>query len=134
MQSFNLKIVTPDGVKYEGQAESIIVRTQEGDTAVLAKHIDFVTALGIGTATITVNGEKRVAACNSGVLSVLKGEATVLASTFEWADEIDKERVEEALAKGKEALAKATEAKEIELAKRRISRALTRKSVAETLN
>lgn len=133
MQSFNLKILTSDGVKFDGQAESVVVRTQEGNVAILARHIDYVTALGIGIATVTVNGVKKYAACNKGVLSVMKGQVSILASTFEWADEIDTVRVERALAKGKEDLAKSTEARDIELAKRRISRALTRKSVAETL-
>lgn len=129
MQSFNLKIVTPYGVHYEGPAEAITVRTKVGDVSVWANHIDMVTALGIGKATVTVNDKKRFAACSGGVLSVLKGDVTVLASTFEWREDIDRQRAQEALARGKEELKVAANAKEIELAKRKIQRAIVRDAV-----
>lgn len=129
MATFNLKIVTPFGVHYEGQAEAITVRAVTGDISIWANHIDIVTALGIGKATVTVNGEKRIAACSGGVLSVIKGEVTVLASTFEWEDEIDLERAKIALAKGKEELKLAKDEKNIEIARLRIKRALVRESV-----
>ena len=89
--------LTPDGIKFDGKAESVVARSVDGDVTVWAHHADFVTALGIGRAQVTVGGEKRFAACNSGVLTVLKGEATLLASTFEWQDEIDLDRANEAL-------------------------------------
>jgi len=131
MQSFNLKIVTPDGVRFEGACDRFIVRTSSGDIAVLARHIDYVTSLGIGKFTLIQDGVKKFGVCNGGVLSVMKGDATILASTFEWAEDIDVERAKRALAKGKERLANATDKKDIELAKLRISRALTRQTVAE---
>ncbi len=129
MRSFNLKIVTPHGVHFDGQAEGITVRTVGGDMSIWSGHVDAVTALGIGKAGVTVDGERRYAACSGGVLSVIKGDVTVLASTFEWAEEIDLERAREDLAKGKEELAVATDEKSVQLAKQRITRALVREGV-----
>lgn len=129
MQSFNLKIVTPHGVHYEDRAEAVTVRTKVGDVSVWANHIDMVTALGIGKATVTVDGKKIFAACSGGVLSVLKGDVTVLASTFEWREDIDRQRVRESLAEGKEELKNAANAKETELAKRKVQRAIVRDAV-----
>ncbi len=129
MATFNLKIVTPFGMHYEGPAEAITVRAVTGDISIWANHIDIVTALGIGKATITANGEKKIAACSGGVLSAIKGEVTVLASTFEWADEIDLERAQSALEKGKEELKSAKDQKDVELARLKIKRALMRESV-----
>ena len=40
--TFPLKIVTPDGLIFDGQAEKLIVRTSTGDRAILARHIDAV--------------------------------------------------------------------------------------------
>ena len=131
MQSFNLKITTPNGEKFDGTCESVIVRTLQGDVAILARHTDYVTALSAGKCTVTVGGEKRTAACIGGVLSVIKGNATILASSFEWSDEIDLERAKEALENGKSRLAAAHDSKEVDLAKLRIMRALTRINVAE---
>lgn len=47
MTSFPLKIVTPDGLIYDGSAEQIIVRTTSGDVAILARHINYVAPLGM---------------------------------------------------------------------------------------
>ena len=129
MPSFNLKIVTPYGVHYEGEAEAITVRTVTGDVSIWPNHINLVTALGTGKASVTVNGTKRVAACSSGVLSVLKNDVTVLASTFEWKEEIDLDRARESLARAKEDLKNAKEKKEINLAKLRVQRHLVREAV-----
>ena len=56
MISFPLKIVTADGLVYDGPAEEIVVRTITGDMAVLARHINCVAPLGMGRAIIIVNG------------------------------------------------------------------------------
>ncbi len=93
MATFPLKILTPDGVAYDGPAVSVSCRTINGQVQLLAKHIDFCTALGMGEAHIKLeDGTTRRAACMGGMLSMLKGECRLLATTFEWADAIDAER------------------------------------------
>ena len=39
MKSFPLKIVTPDGLQFDAEAEELIVRTTSGDVGILAGHI-----------------------------------------------------------------------------------------------
>ena len=51
MSTFPLKIVTPDGLIFDGEAERLIVRTIAGDMAILARHINCVAPLGMGRAT-----------------------------------------------------------------------------------
>ena len=70
MNAFALKIVTPDGLKYDGQAEELIVRSTSGDIGILAGHVNCVVPLGMGRATIMVDGKKRYAACIGGMLSM----------------------------------------------------------------
>ena len=74
MSTFPLKIVTPDGLIYDGDAERLIVRSITGDLAIMARHINFVTPLGMGRATVIANGERREAACIGGMLSVVRSE------------------------------------------------------------
>ena len=132
MSAFSLKIVTADGLLFDGQAEKLIVRTTAGDMAVLAKHIDCVAALGMGMATVVAEtGERKVAACIGGMLSVQNGNVTLVPTTFEWAESIDaaralasQERAEKVL---RDSSASATD---IALAEARLHRALVRKSVA----
>lgn len=131
MTPFRLKIVTPDGLVFDGQAEELIVRTTGGDVAILARHMDYVAPLGMGRAVVVVDGERRTAACIGGMLSVSGGEATLVPTTFEWSDKIDLERAERAFLKA-EAVLKDTAASstDIRLAEAKLHRSLVRKSVA----
>ena len=52
MKSFPLKIVTPDGPQFEGEATELIVRTISGDMGIMAGHINCVTSLGMGRAVV----------------------------------------------------------------------------------
>ena len=101
--TFHLQIVTPDKPVFDGQAEKIILRTITGDVCLLARHIDYAAPLGIGEARVTdESGKTRVAACNGGLVSVADGQVRVMATTFEWADEIDLDRAQKALEESEE--------------------------------
>lgn len=131
MTPFNLKIVTPDGLIYDGQAEELVVRTTGGDVAILARHIDYVAPLGMGRAIVVANGQRRSAACIGGILSVSGGEVTLVPTTFEWSDQIDANRAEKSLQRAEGVLSKKDASDtEIQLAEARLKRALIRKSVA----
>ena len=87
MTTFHLTVVTPDGCAFEGQAERVVCRAIDGDLAILAKHGDYCTALGMGEAHIVdADGQRRRAACMGGMLSVLDGEVRLVATTWEWAE------------------------------------------------
>ena len=132
MSSFPLKIMTPDGTAFDGAVQSVSCRTITGQVQLMAHHIDYCTALGMGEAHITLeDGSQRSAACMGGMLSMLNGECHLLATTFEWADSIDKERAERSKARAEELLAqKNLDARELELAQARLKRALVRSNVA----
>ena len=131
MTSFPLKIVTADGLVYDGSAEEIMVRTITGDMAVLARHINCVAPLGMGRATIVVNGERRYAACIGGLLSVQNGEVNLVPTTFEWADTIDAARAAASQQRAEEILSKSDASEtDIKLAQARLHRALVRQNVA----
>ena len=130
MTPFHLKIVTPDGLIYEGEAEQLSVRTVNGDVSILARHINYVTPLGMGRATVLANGQKRYAACIGGMLSVVNGEVTLVPTTFEWADQIDVDRADLAQKKAEDRLKVSNTDTEVRLAQAKLHRALVRKSVA----
>ena len=131
MSAFSLKIVTPDGLVFDGRAEELIVRTVSGDMGILAGHINCVAPLGMGTATIVVEGQKRYAACLGGMVSVVDGAVNLVPTTFEWAEDIDLHRVEKSQDRAKTVLANNSATNtEIRLAEARLKRALVRKSAA----
>lgn len=131
MTPFPLRIVTPDGLEYEGQAEEVIVRSTSGDIGILAGHVNCVAPLGMGRATIIIGGQKRYGACIGGILSVVNGTVTLVPTTFEWADEIDTDRAEASYQRAQTILhdKKSTET-DIKLAEARLRRAMIRKNVA----
>ena len=132
MSTFPLKIVTPDGLIYDGEAEKIIVRTREGDMAILARHINCVAPLGMGRATVVdSDGNRRYAACIGGMLAVQNGEVSLVPTTFEWAESIDEARAQLSLERAEKVLnSKEASAVDLKLAEARLHRALVRKSVA----
>ena len=131
MTPFPLKIVTPDGLIYDGQAEELIVRSTSGDLGILAGHVNCVAPLGMGRATLIIDGKRRFAACIGGMLSVVDGNVTLVPTTFEWAESIDAARAEASLHRAETILQKKDASDtEIRLAQARLRRALVRRSVA----
>ena len=129
-----LKIVTPDGLLFDGEAEEILVRTTSGDAAILAGHINYVAPLGMGRAVVISGGNRRTAACIGGMLSVVDGAVTLVPTTFEWAESIDLSRAAASLQRADKVLHdKASADTDLRLAEARLRRALVRKSVASNL-
>lgn len=132
MNSFSLKIVTPDGLKFDGQAQELIVRTTTGDLGVLAGHTNCVAPLGMGKAIVVLDGEKRYGACIGGMVSVVDGQVSLVPTTFEWAEEIDVQRATRAEEQAKAVLENKQSAnRDVRLAQAKLKRALVRKSVAQ---
>ena len=131
MTPFSLKIVTPDGLKFEGQVEELIVRTTTGDMGILAGHVNCVAPLGMGQAVLVANGKRRVAACIGGMVTMVNGAATLVPTTFEWAEEIDVDRATASEKRAQTVLTnKAATDTDIRMAEARLKRALIRKNVA----
>ncbi len=131
MTDFSLRIVTPHGVKYEGLAQELIVRTVSGDMGIMAGHTNCVAPLGMGRATVIMDGTYRYGACIGGMVSVVDGAVTLLPTTFEWAEDIDTDRADCSEHRAREILEnKTSTSTDIKLAEARLKRALIRKNVA----
>lgn len=133
MATFPLRIATPDGMLYDGNVERVIVRSVTGDLAILAGHSNYCTPLGMGEATVVEeDGNRRTAACIGGMLSVMDGSCHLLATTWEWKEDIDKERAENAKMRAEERLKQDNLSKQEQiLAEAKLQRALVRLSVKE---
>ena len=132
MRSFPLKIVTPYGPVFDGQANELIVRTTSGDLGILAGHLSCVAPLGMGQATVWLEEGKRYAACIGGMVSVVNGAVTLVPTTFEWAEDIDTQRAANSRQRAEAILQDKTSSDtDIRLAEARLKRALIRSSVAQ---
>ncbi len=130
MKAFHIEIVTPDGIEYQGEVESLLVRTDDGDVEILAGHTDLLASIGVGRARIIVDGKKRFASVNGGFLSVKGGAVQLCAITFEFADQIDLKRAEAAKERAEAAIKSAADDRAERVAKAKLARAATRIKVA----
>lgn len=88
MKSFHLQIAAPDGMRYDGNAVQISVRGIEGELAVLAGHIPFVTALRAGECRVYVDEATiRYARCSGGMITVSNDVVRVTSAKFNWLPE-----------------------------------------------
>lgn len=133
MSEFHLKIVTPDGLKFDGMAQSLLVKSASGDVEILAHHADYFASLGTGRAKISAGGEKKLASCSGGFVSVGNNEVTLVATTFEFKEQIDLERAKQAKENAEKAISEAKDSKEIDILRAKLARALSRISVSEGL-
>ena len=133
MNTFSLRIGTPDGLLFEGNVNRVKCRSITGDLEILANHINFCTALGMGEAEIELEDEsRRVAACIGGMLSVMDGSCHLLATTWEWKEDIDADRAEAAKTRAEKLLAQSNlSEKEAKVAEAKLHRALVRLSVVK---
>ena len=132
MNTFRLQIMTMDGRDYDGEAAGVMLRSIHGDIAILPGHTNYCTGIGMGEAKVTMpDGSVRKAACMGGMLSMLNGRCTIASTTWEWGEEIDSARAEEAKRKAEERLAqKNLSDREERIATAKLQRALVRLSVS----
>lgn len=131
MSTFHLTISTPDGLLFDGEVQRVRARMIDGDVCLLAHHENYVSAVGAGEAAlVTADGQMRTAACIGGMLTMIDNEATLIATTFEWADQIDLERAKRAkeVAQARISAAK-NDKRELMLAEAKLQRALVRINV-----
>ena len=133
MSTFQLRIGTPDGLIFDGMVERVVCRGITGDFAILARHCNYCTALGMGEARVVLeDGTKREAACIGGMLSVMDGVCSLMATTWEWKEDIDTERANVAKKRAEEMIVKGgLSDKEYKIAQAKLQRALVRLSVKE---
>ena len=127
MAMFPLEIVSMDGEKFKGEVERLSLRSITGDLAIMAHHINYCTAVGMGTAKVILpDGTERKGACIGGMLSMMDNHCRLIPTTFEWSDEIDLLRAEEAKQRAEERLkAKLSDEERIQ-ARAKLYRALIR--------
>ena len=125
-QGFELRIITPHRVFYEGEVDMVEFNTTEGEIGVLPGHIPMTVIVKPGVLTISEkNGEKQ-AALHSGFAEILPERITILAEVIEWPEEIDEGRAKAAMERAKERILNKTPETDIARAETALQRALCR--------
>ena len=125
--SFELKIITPERVFFEGMVDMLEMNTTEGEIGILPGHIPMTVILKPGVAKIyETNGETKEAAIHAGFVEILPDKVTVLAEIAEWPGEIDIARAEAARARAEARLQEKSPEMDMARAEIALLRALAR--------
>ena len=123
---FKLRIITPDRVFYEGEAEMVEFNTTEGEIGIYKRHIPMTVIIKPGILTITEESETKTAALHAGFAEILPDQVTIMAEIIEWPVEIDQERAEQAKERAEERLQNKTPETDIARAETALLRAMAR--------
>lgn len=134
MTPYNIKVLTPERVFFEGQTDQLIAKTTTGNIGILYNHAPYVASIVPSELRIKIDGQFRSAAISDGIIKVAEdGEVTILSSAIEWSDEIDVARAQRAREAAERRLKENASRQEFDLAERRLKRALNRLGVAGKL-
>ncbi len=123
---FTIRIITPDRVFYEAEADMVEFNTQTGQVGIYKNHIPMTMIIKPGLLTITEGDDKKVAALHAGFVEILPDRVTILAEIIEWPDEIDRERAEAARDRAEKRLSEKSENTDISRAEIALLRSLAR--------
>ena len=85
MNTFKLIISSPDDNIFEGEATMITLRGAEGDLAIMAGHIPFVTSVVPCDCNLTLpDGTEKAGHTDGGVLTVSKSSVILLSGSFKF--------------------------------------------------
>ena len=104
MADLNLKIVTPEEIVYEGEADQVNVSTTQGELGILPNHAALMAKLVPGELKIRKSGRASFFAIGEGFLQIENNALTVMTDLAENADEIDEKAVEAARKRAEETL------------------------------
>ena len=84
MKTFALKVITPKGAVIDKTVSGLYLRGSEGDLAIFAGHIPFVTAVREGKCTIVYDdaSDDTEAEIGAGMLNVTRDNVTLITETW----------------------------------------------------
>lgn len=93
-KKIKLIITTPRGVKFDENADMLIMRTIDGDLGILPGHAPVSTVLGDGILRIHNNGVEKKLAIFGGIAEIGASKVSILTTIAQLPEEIDLERAE----------------------------------------
>lgn len=95
MSNFKLLVSTPHKILFDGEAESIVCKNNNGEFAILANYENMITATA-PTKVVIIDAQKKELEffASGGIMEVINGEVTLCVDTVETREEIDLTRAE----------------------------------------
>ncbi|GAB7021966.1 F0F1 ATP synthase subunit epsilon [Salidesulfovibrio brasiliensis] len=126
--TLKLEIVTPDRKVLSEDVEYVGCPGVEGEFGILANHVPFLSALGIGNLYYKQGGKNYYVFVAGGFAEVSDNKVTILAEVAEKASEIDVDRAEKARARAEQRAQQAKDNVEFARNQAALKRAIMRAS------
>ena len=128
MSDFYLKMISSNGIFYEGLCNSLIIPAPDGERAVMAHHEELMIAVTEGEAKFRKKeGEAFTSVVvGRGFCQVANNRVVLLTDTIERPEDIDEKRAREALERANERLRQKQSIREYHMTRAAMARALAR--------
>lgn len=127
MRSFKVHILAASNTFYDGECESLIVPTLQGQYGIMAGHSNTISAVVPGIMSYRIPGKStQIAAVSSGLVKIENNEVLVLVDSAERPEEIDANRAKHAADAAKEALLQKQSLREYHTVQTTLARAIAR--------
>jgi len=107
MNTFNLKLIAPDGVKYEADAIEATLPTPDGQITILPNHMPLISLLSPGEIVLKIDGKEHILVTEGGIAEIANNTVKILADTAEDINSLDQLKIEEAKKHAEELIATA---------------------------
>ena len=121
-----IRIIMPDGIFYEGQADFIEFTSVNGQMGVYENHIPLTTILEPCVVKLREGTTEKKAAVLGGFVEIQKHKITMLAEDANWPEEIDLERAKAAKERAETRLRRKESGTDIDRAEAALKRAMAR--------
>jgi F-type H+-transporting ATPase subunit epsilon len=126
--TLKLEIVTPDRKVLSEEVDYVGCPGIEGEFGILASHVPFLSALGIGNLYYKQGGKNFYVFVAGGFAEVSDNKVTILAEVAEKASEIDLDRAQKAMARAEQRVSQAKEKMDFARNQAALKRAIMRLS------
>ena len=134
-KTFKLRILEADNPFYEGECESLVIPTTDGQYGILANHRNLIGAVIPGMITYKVpQKEEQIASVSEGMVKIEDGEVLILVNTAEHPEEIDINNAKRQADEAREILLQKRNMHEYRIAQSTLAKALTRLKVSNYRN
>ncbi len=102
-----VRLIAPSGIKYDSEANKVILPSVGGQISILPKHMDIISLLAPGEIIIHIGAQEKILVTEGGIVQVFEGNVDILADTAEEVSSIDELKIEEAKKKAEQLRAQA---------------------------
>ena len=128
MNKFKIKIITPDGIKFNDEISFLSLPTSEGEIGILPQHTSLITIVKPGEITLYSDKKEEHLATEGGIVEINNNYVKLLIDTAEEADNLDELKILEAKKQAEERLKKSKDETEFTEASSAIEKQLVKLS------